>query len=82
MLFFDSSLEKEYQRWLKIVGPDDPYATKATIGLHEVLRAHFLILDFFSQDKNGEGVGGVGPKDLNLLHSACYRQFVSLGGKD
>lgn len=82
MLCFDGSLEKEYQRWLKAVGSDDPYATKATIGIHDVLRAHFLILDFFAQDRNGEGVGGVGPRDLNLLHSACYRQFVSLGGKD
>lgn len=82
MFFFDAGLEREYTRWLGIVGEDDPYATKATIGLHDVLRAHFLILDFFSQEKQGEGVGGVGPKDLNLLHSAIYRQFVSLGGKE
>jgi hypothetical protein len=28
------------------------------------------------------GIGGVGPRDLNLLHSAIYRQFISYGGKE
>ena len=57
----------------------DPYLTRYTIGIHEVLEAHFLLLDFFSGI--GEGVGGVGPKDTNLLHSALSRQFVKYGGK-
>lgn len=82
MLFYDAALEREYFRWVGKIGSDDPYKSRSTIGLHEVLRAHFLILDFFSQDQNGEGVGGVGPKDIDLLHSAVYRQFVSFGGKD
>lgn len=82
MHFFDTKLESEYQRWHNTIGADDPYATKDTIGIHDVLRAHFFILDFFSAEKNGEGVGGVGPKDVNMLHSAVYRQFVSLGGKE
>lgn len=82
MPFFDIKLEREYNRWLAKVGNDDPYATKTTIGLHEVLRAHFFILDFFAEEKQGEGVGGVGPRELDLLHSAIYRQFVSLGGRE
>jgi len=82
MLFYDTNLEREYKRWAVIVGDDDPYHSKNTIGIHDVLRSHFLILDFFSLEKQGEGVGGVGPKDLNMLHSAVYRQFVSLGGKE
>lgn len=82
MEFFDDRLRKEYERWLEKVGTEDQYATKSTIGIHEVLRAHFYILDFFSVEQDGQGVGGIGPKDLNLLHSALYRQFISLGGKE
>ena len=81
MLFLDKALEAEYQRWLAKV-PDDPYATRSTVGLHDVLRAHFLILDYFSTEAGGEGVGGVGPKSLDLLQSAVYRQFVSYDGRD
>ncbi len=62
------------------MGGDDPYTSKETVGLHQVLKAHFLIVDFFAQE--GGGVGGVGPKSIDLLHSAIYRQFVSYGGKD
>lgn len=81
MLFLDDELEAEYKRWLAKV-PDDPYATKATVGLHDVLRAHFLILDFFAYENAGEGIGGIGPKSLDLLQSAVYRQFVSYDGRD
>lgn len=81
MLFLDSSVEAEYHRWIAKV-PEDPYATKSTIGLHDVLRAHFLIIDYFSTEAGGEGVGGIGPKSLDLLQSAVYRQFVSFDGKD
>lgn len=81
MIFQDPAIENEYNRWIA-QAPEDPYATKATVGLHDVLRAHFLILDFFSAERTGEGVGGVGPKSLDLLQSAVYRQFVSFDGKD
>lgn len=73
------AIQKEYDRWTKIVGPYDPYTGKVTIGLHEVLQAHFLLVDYFS--KTGEGLGGIGPKDINMLHSALGRQFVQFGGK-
>lgn len=81
MLFFNKQLEAELQRWIEKV-PEDPYDTKVTIGLHDVLRAHFLILDFFSQEVNGEGIGGIGPKSLDLLQSAVYRQFIAYDGHD
>ena len=80
MEFLNADVEREYARWVALVGVDDPYTSRNTVGLHQVLRAHFLIVDFFSQE--GGGVGGVGPKSLDLLHSAIYRQFVSFGGKD
>ncbi len=65
-----------YERWLKTVG-NDPYLGECVIGIHDVLRAHFLLVDYFF-DRN-EGLGGAGPKDLNLLHSAVSRQIVSFG---
>lgn len=80
MDFLNAEVEKEYQRWCGLVGSDDPYTSKDTVGLHQVLKAHFLIVDFFAQE--GEGIGGIGPKSVDLLHSAIYRQFVSFGGKD
>ena len=69
----------EYLRLLELVGPADPYQGKYAIGLHEVLEAHFLLADFFF--KTGEGIGGVGPKDVNMLHSALARQFTEFRGK-
>lgn len=72
-------VRSEYERWRSLIGPADPYSDRATIGIHEVLQAHFLLAEFFAA--HGEGMGGVGPKDVNLLHSALSRQFVQFGGK-
>lgn len=65
---------------MEIIGEEDPYTSRKTVGLHDVLRAHFLIVDFFME--NDYGIGGVGPKSVDLLHSAIYRQFISFGGKE
>lgn len=73
------TVESEYRRWIETIGPADPYLSKVTIGIHEVLQAHFLLVDYFHDI--GEGLGGVGPKSVNLLHSALSRQFVSFGGQ-
>jgi death-on-curing protein len=75
----NSIIRPEYERWLGLLGPADPYVGKLTIGIHEVIQAHFLLAEFFSQI--GEGLGGLGPKDLNLLHSALSRQFVQYKGQ-
>ena len=69
----------EHDRWRKTIGFADPYLERATIGIHEVLQAHFLLAEYFAS--RGEGIGGLGPKDINLLHSALSRQFVQFGGK-
>lgn len=78
-MFDNISVKSEYQRWVDSIGPYDPYLTKINIGIHEVLQAHFLLVDYFF--KIHEGIGGVGPKDINLLHSALSRQFTQFGGK-
>ncbi len=73
------TLAKEYQRWRKEVGDEEPYHGERIIGIHDVLKAHFLIADYFY--KQGEGIGGVGPKSLDLLHSAVGRQLVQYDGR-
>jgi death-on-curing protein len=80
MQFMHPEIDREYQRLMKEIGETDPYTSRDTVGLHDVLRAHYLIADFFLE--NEYGIGGVGPKSLNLLHSAVYRQFVSFGGTE
>jgi death-on-curing family protein len=74
-----AAVRAEHARWADIIGTDDPYVGKVTIGIKEVMQAHFLLAEYFAQI--GEGIGGVGPKDLHLLHSALSRQFVEFGGK-
>ena len=78
MIEIREPLLREYERWLKEIG-DDPYCQDCVIGIHDVLRAHFLLVDYFFNE--GEGIGGIGPKSLNMLHSAISRQVVGYGGK-
>jgi prophage maintenance system killer protein len=72
-------LQEDYERWEKEIG-EDVYVSHKTIGILDVLRAHYLIVDFFATE-HGEGVGGVGPKSLNLLHSTLSRQLSGYDGK-
>jgi death-on-curing protein len=78
MDFLNVEIEEEYKRWKNIVGLEDPYQSNDTIGLHDILAAHFLIVDYFAEKKYG--IGGVGPRSLDLLHSALSRQFTGYGG--
>jgi death-on-curing family protein len=77
MDFLHADIEREYERWKKVVGLDDPYQAEDTIGLHDLLAAHFLLIDYFAEKKYA--FGGVGPRDLGLLHSALSRQFTGFG---
>lgn len=79
VIFDHSRVTDEYGRWLDIIGHEDSYETSQTVGIHDVLRAHFLIVDFFYGKQ--AGLGGIGPRETNLLHSAVYRQFVSYAGR-
>jgi death-on-curing protein len=71
-------LQEDYIRWQQQIG-EDIYVGHQTIGILDVLRAHYLIIDFFASEHN-EGVGGVGPKSLTLLHSTLSRQFCGYLG--
>jgi death-on-curing protein len=76
--FSSEAVLAEFNRWKEKIGANDPYAGDKTLGIHEVLRAHFLIADHFAL--LGHGLGGVGPRDDHLLHSALGRQHVSFSG--
>jgi prophage maintenance system killer protein len=69
----------EYARWVRQIGPEDPYRTQHCLGILDVLWAHFCLVDFFIE--SGEGIGGVGPRSLDLLHSSLLRQHFSYGGR-
>lgn len=66
-----------YLRDFQKVGAEDPYASDHTLGIHDVLNAHFWIADFFYA--KGKGIGGIGVKYWNGLHSALFRQQEIFG---
>lgn len=71
----------EYNRWKNRIGPTEPYTGENILGIHDVLRAHFLMADYFHTAD--DPIGMLGPRDsgATLLHSALARQLVSFGGK-
>lgn len=78
VVFTNEAISVDYSRWADQVDADDLCDTQDTVGVLDVLRAHFLIADYFFDKESG--MGGIGPRDLHLLHSAVYRQFVAYGG--
>ncbi len=82
MEFVNPGVKREYEWWRKQVKrscPEDiSVECKQCISVYDVLRAHFLIVDYFLHN-NEEGVGGMGP-DLNRLCSTVARQHVGFGG--
>lgn len=79
MEFESTLIADEYARCCDLLRGEDPYKSDKTLGIHDVLRAHFLIADYFAATRNLEGVGGIGPKSMDLLHSALYRQHIGYG---
>jgi death-on-curing family protein len=75
----DSRIDQEETRWETLLGDGGLPFDRTAISLHEVLQAHFMLIRFFNDV--GEGIGGVGPKDPNLLVSALARQFAEFAGK-
>ncbi len=72
---YNFRLNDEYERSMKYF----EYQTSGgsfVIGPNEILKAHFIIVDHFSQQ--GENIN-YGVKDFNLLASAISRQTVGFG---
>lgn len=79
VLALRDDLQREYDRWSGMIGDADPYKGPVTLGIHDINRSHFLVAEFFLN--YGEGMANVGPRDINLLHSAMNRQFVGFGNR-
>lgn len=67
---------KAFEEIEKSVQPDGVLDLTAK----DVLRAHFLIADFFARE--GEGIGGFGPRDIGMLLSAIGRQHAGFGKEE
>ena len=77
--FANPQVEVEYLRVLAELDEADDAEFSGCLTVRNVLRAHFLIGDFFYSE--GHGIGGIGPRDIGLLHSAVHRQHVGYGGR-
>src|SRR6476469_4951029 len=69
-------IHSEYSRWMAQLGPDQP-SSQFAVACSQVLKAHFLVVDFFAD--SDKGIGGVGPRSVHLLQSAVGRQHVGFG---
>lgn len=78
---FRESLNDEmsylYARSLEDVSDFEAHITPSDLSAKDVLRAHFVIAQYFHS--MGEGIGGVGLRDSGLLLSALGRQFSGNG---
>lgn len=72
-------LQREFEYWESQIRPSDLRVDSSSLSIRDVLRAHFMLAEFFQA--RGEGIGGVGPRDLQLLNSAVFRQFTSFGNQ-
>lgn len=73
-LFRHKQVEDEFQRW-KAQLPK--YGYNEGLTFVDVLSAHFLLADMFYGRQSG--MGGIGPKSLDLLVSAVSRQHTGYG---
>ncbi|MBB4114553.1 death-on-curing protein [Rhizobium sp. BK226] len=78
MEILEEPIRLEFERVLKLL-PASTDSNRDGLSEIDVLRAHFLIANhFYTQD---EGLGGIGPKSIDLLLSAVDRQHVGFSGK-
>jgi hypothetical protein len=74
-----SELRAHYEKTAgRILANGDP-CQHCKINVDDVLRAHYLLCDYFL--KEGESIAQVGPSDENLLVSAISRQASGYDGK-
>lgn len=73
---FDSQIIKqEYERSIAMIS-EDPFDSEKLICYADILKAHFLIIDFFSSSEENITYG---VKDMNLLGSTLGRQIAGFG---
>jgi death-on-curing protein len=77
VLFSNTQIQQQFDLSMRQINPDEDHSNTSLSG-EEVLRAHYLISEFFLD--LGEGIGGIGVKDMNLLMSALSRQNACFDG--
>ena len=77
MLELEPEINAEYNRVLTHLPDDGEASGILALGVRDVLRAHFLIANHFYLEERG--LGGIGPRDIDLLYSAVHRQHVAFG---
>ena len=70
-------LRQQYEMWLREI--DSCVSGPRLVSGEEVLRAHYLLADYFLRE--GEDIAAPGPRDLNLMMSAVGRQRTEFGGR-
>lgn len=79
MNLLSEDLKKEYDRELKLLGDTSQYQ-HLLIKPVDVLKAHYIITDYFADIDNGKVLSGI--KNVSLLLSAVGRQQVVFAGKE
>lgn len=77
MEFLSPILLEDYNQTLRQL-PDDPFSSDQ-ISYREVIKAHFLVCEYFESTTGHQSFHGV--KDYNLLCSAVCRQKTEFGGR-
>ena len=77
MLDLEPDIGQEYDRVTKEYREVSAFPSPC-LSVGDVLRAHFMIANHFYLE--GEGIGGIGPKDFNALESTVCRQVSGYGG--
>ncbi len=72
-------LRQEYDRWARRLGNGDDFPSPFAVTTDDVLRAHFLLCDYFVRE--GEDIAIAGPRNETLLGSAISRQSVGFNGQ-
>ncbi len=70
-------LRADYRRWRRELRLDEGGEVPYPLKIDDVLRAHYLLCDYFMRE--GEDIAAVGPRDLVLLPSAVSRQGAGYG---
>jgi death-on-curing family protein len=79
MLSLEPEIDAEYNRILAHLPDTSEEVGSYALGIVDVLRAHFLVANHFYLE--GHGLGGIGPRDIDLLYSAISRQHVAFAGR-
>ncbi len=70
-------LKDDYDRWNEKFTQNDHETTiSCVINIDDVMRAHYLLCDYFIRE--GENIFNYGPREINLLVSAISRQTTGL----